>query len=188
MKGNPMSAQIGTTNLKFSFAALLKSVLTDTLEVPASIGEDINLAFTNGTAENQADRGWQSESRALVSGASETLDLYDLGSIDIGNGAGRDPLGLQQANVELVGLLIQNVGSVGNLGTLVIGGEGSAAAWASFIKSDTVVLDLPPRGVLFLACPYDPAWPIADVSSHLLKFAASGGNVAYKIWMLTRSA
>jgi hypothetical protein len=87
-----------------------------------------------------------------------------------------------------VGLLIVNVGDGTNTGNLIVGGEGSTAAWSDFIQSDTVGLRIPPKGFLVIGCPSDPAWTITDVTNHLLKFAASGGNVKYNVHWIARDA
>lgn len=61
----------------------------------------------DGCEVSQANRGWQSESRPLGSGASETLDLYDLGAVDIGGGAGLDGLGQSIVFEEIVAIAIK---------------------------------------------------------------------------------
>lgn len=149
-------------------------------------------AFSTGTGANQADRVWCDTARLLSSGASENVDLYDLAAFDIGAGAGKDALGQAMTNAELVALLIANKST--SAGNLLIGGEGSAAAFQSIFHvsgtaSDTAGFGpLKPGGCFFAVCPPDPAWAITDAANHLLKIAASGGDVSYDIGFLARSA
>jgi len=144
-------------------------------------------SLTTGTAVDKADRVWCDESRALSSGSSENLDLYDLASFDIGAGAGKTALGQSLALVEIVGICWVNLST--SSGSLVVGGEGSGATWNSlFAGSDTATLTFPPGGGALFVCPYDPAWLVADSTNHLLKFAASGGAVTYSVAFLGRSA
>lgn len=148
--------------------------------------------LATGTSVNQFDRCWYAKSRIINSGASENLDLYDLASFDIGGGAGKDAAGIAMTNAELVGLAVWN--KAASTGNLLIGGEGSGAAFQSFFHvsgtaSDTAGFGpLQPGGLFFIFSPKDPAWAIADSSNHLLKFAASGGNVTYDCIFFARSA
>lgn len=183
-----MTAQVTSGSIKGTLSAVLKNVLTDSSENTFNVSGEKSITLTNGTTTNKADRGLQSKSRVLAAAASEVLDLYDLASLDLGAGAGQDPLGLGVQNVELVGLMVENVGDSGNDGDLIVGGEGSAAAWSDFIQSDTGTLRIPPIGFMLIGCGRDPAWLIADVSNHLLKFAASGDSVKYNVYWVTRSA
>lgn len=89
--------------------------------------------LSNGTGANQADTVWGDSGRALSSAATENIDVFDLGSINIDGGAGKDSLGQAVANVEIVGILIHHESGTG---TLLVGGEGSAATWNSLFNSD----------------------------------------------------
>ena len=147
--------------------------------------------LANGTSANQCDRVWSSTARALSSGGSENIDMYDLAAFDIGGGAGKDATGQAFNNVECVALLIRC--NATSAGTLIIGGEGSAAAWQSPFMvsgslSDTAQVTIGIGGWLLLFAPADPAYPIADTSNHLLKIAASGGAATYDAAILFRSA
>lgn len=149
-------------------------------------------SFSSGTGANQADRVWTDTARLLSSGTSENLDLYDLAAFDIGGGAGKDALGQAMTNAELVALLIAN--KTTSVGNLLIGGEGSGASFQSIFHvsgtaSDTAGFGpLKPGGCFFICCPPDPAWTITDAANHLLKIAASGGDVSYDVAFLARSA
>ena len=173
--------------------ATLKATQNNTIDgagqtASVQLGAAISDAITSGTSANTANRFWQDENRALASGASENIDVYDLAAIDIGGGAGRDALGQLQTLAEIVAIMIKVEDA--SAGSLIIGGEGSTAAWNSlFNASDTSVLGpIKPGGFVLIHSPGDPAFAVADTSNHLLKLAASGGDVTYSIYLMGRDA
>jgi hypothetical protein len=145
------------------------------------IQEDI----TDGTGANQANRLWHVESRSLGDTATENLDLYDLGTFDCGAGAGLDPLGLSWSAEEVVALQVSN--SSTSTGSLLVGGEGSAAAWsAPFNNDDDAKILLPPGASVQLLLAAATAYDITDATNHLLKFEATGGALTYTVRLLAR--
>lgn len=171
----------------------LRAVLQNTVDGAAQtaqvqLGNEVSDTIGSGTGADQANRMWQDTNRLLSSAASENIDLYDLGAIDIGGGAGKDALGQAQLLAEVVGILIVNESA--SAGSLLIGGEGSAAAWNSILNaSDTAVIGpIKPGGMFFISSPGDPAFAVADAANHLLKLEASGGDVTYSIYVLGRDA
>lgn len=142
---------------------------------------------TSGTSNNQSDRIWFSPGRTLTSGSSETIDVYDFGSLDIGGGAGKDALGQAMALAEINGLQI--IVRATSTGSLVVGGDGTTACWNSlFAGDDDGKITLPPGAPFQVHCPSDPGWAVADTSNHLFKLEAVGGNVTFDITILGRSA
>jgi hypothetical protein len=176
-----------TASVKVNFSGSLINTLTNSLAAPSALVEAaIAMSLTDGTAADKADKLWASKSRALVGATSETLDLYDLGSVDIGAGAGKDPLGGTLALVEIVAILIYN--STSSTGTLTIGADGTTAAWNSiFNGDDEAAVTVKPGGFFAIGSPTDPAYAVADTSNHLLKIASSA-NLTYDIYVLGRSA
>lgn len=178
--------------------AILKATLRNSLDgstQTASVAQGATAApsttLASGTSSYQADRVWGDASRSLSSGGSENIDMYDLASIDIDAGAGKDGLGQTYTIAEVTGIMI--VSESTSSGTLYVGGEGSAAAWQSMFHvsgslSDTAGVVIGPGGFLLNFNPADPAFAVADSSNHLLKIAASGGAVTYSIYVLGRSA
>lgn len=181
-----------TGSLVVTMSGSLQNTLTDLSVTSVTIGNDVRLSFTaSGTGLNQFNRGWKKHSWALADTNTVTLDLYDLGSTDIGAGAGEDPLGLNQANTEVVGLMVQSLDT--SVGSVMIGGEGSTAAWQSCFHvsgtlSDTAGLKLLPGAVFLLAGHLASCYAIADTTNHLLKFAAAGGAVTFHVDMFLRGA
>jgi len=185
-----MTEQLNTIKASVSLTAILENLIDGggrTASVSQGVQWSPATALTSGTTANKADRIWQDSARTLVAATNEDLDLFDAGTIDIGAGAGRDALGQPVANVELVGLLIVNQAT--SAGDLIIGGNGTAAAFNSiFNGSDTAQLSVHPGGVQFIFSPDDPSYVITDATNHLLRLAASGGDVTYDIAGLFRSA
>lgn len=186
-----MGRQLANFQISIVMQATLQNLIDDdTVTVPALVGFDAApKALSDGTSADQADRGWRDTGRTILSGASENIDMFDVGGIDIsGAGPGRDGTGLTVSIAELVGLLIKN--RTTSAGDLVIGGEGSGAAFNSFFNgSDTAVLGpFGPGGICMLFNHVDPAWLVADTTNHLLKIAAVGGNITYDIAWIARSA
>lgn len=182
-----MARTLTLDRMLLSIAATYKNVLTDLVEVIEAPSMSFTDTLATGTGADQADRLWSSAGRVLTSGSGETIDLYDLAAINIGAGAGLDALGQSFALAEIACLAIKNLAS--SVGNLLIGGEGTAATWNSlFDGSDTAKLTLRPGGVFVAYAPVDPAYAVADVANHLLRIAASGGDVTYDILFIGRSA
>lgn len=136
----------------------------------------------NGTTAGKADRVKLNKAPAqtILSGNFSNLDMYDFA----GWPTATDPLRNTITFAEVVGLLIINSGP----GDLIIGGDGTSAAWQSlFAADDTFKITLRP-GFLCIGVSGDPAYAVADTSNHLLRLAASGGDVTYQIMALGRSA
>lgn len=185
-----MARSLSSFAAQASLGATLANTLTSLSSNSPSASAAQLLAFkfalSNGTTANAADRVWVA-TRSLVGATSENIDLYDLGSLDIGAGAGLDALGQAWSIAELVGLMVINATT--STGTITIGGEGSGNAWNSaFGGSDSATFGpIGPGGCVFALNPVDPAWAVADSSNHLLKIASSA-NVTYSICLLGRSA
>jgi len=184
--------QLANVSISAKVEATLQNLLDgDTITASASQGFDARAgaaAVVSGTAEGQADWIWSDTARAISSGANESIDLYDLGTIDIGAGAGKDALGQSVTLAEVVAILI-HVDS-DSVGELVVGGEGSAAAFSSPFNADddAEVGPFGAGGCCLLFNPVDPAWTVTDSSNHLLKLAATGGDLTYSITVIGRSA
>lgn len=185
-----MTEQISGAQVSVTLQATLQnSIDGNSVLAAASQGYQYNPTQpTNGTGANQADRIWSDSGRTLTDGNSESLDVYDLGSIDLGAGAGRSALGQAVTFDEIVGLMIINRSPSGG-GDLVIGGEGSGAAWSTlFNGSDTAKLGpVGPGGCLFVYSPDTSAISVEDAVDHLLKIEAAGGDVTYDIVILGRA-
>lgn len=175
------------------FIAKVDAVFTNTFgtdltsTVSATLGMSNTLDLTDGTTASKCDKVWWDTSRALSGATSESLDLYDLGSVNIGGGAGKDVFGGAWATVEVVGLYVENESS--STGNLTLGAEGSSAAWNSLFNGDdeAAIGPIKPGGVILIYMPSDPAFAVADSSNHLLKIASSA-TLTYNIAILARSA
>lgn len=175
--------------LRVDMRGNLSNDLSDAGEAGGSVGVaiefDASAALTDGAAANQADAYWSSRGRTLASGNDETIDLFDFGSLDIGAGAGLDPVGQAITLESVVALIVRNNSS--STGTLTVGAEGTGAAWNSpFAGDDEAALTLPPGATACLVSPGATGWAVADSTNHLLKIAASGGAVNYDIIVIGR--
>lgn len=182
-----MSLEIN--RIRIDVAGSLTNDLTEDGEAGGAVSLGIEYAFlqafTDGDSANEADAYWASRGRTLASGANESIDLYDFGTLDIGAGAGLDPVGQAITLAGVVGFIIHNKSD--SVGTLTVGAEGSAAAWNSPFAGadDEAGLVVPPGSIRAFADPIT-ALAVADSSNHLLKIAASGGAVEYDIIIIGR--
>lgn len=177
-------AATATGSIKVTLSGELKNSLTDGTISSVTIGTAPSITLSGGTGLNQFNRGWQSKGRVLAS-ATEDIDLYDLGSLDIGAGAGEDALGLPLAATAVVAICIENRAT--SAVNLLVGGKATAAAWNSpFNADDNAKLSIPPNGGVLLWCVSASAFAVADTSNHLLKIEASGGSATYDITVFFR--
>ena len=130
---------------------------------------------------------FMSAGRTLTTGVSEDIDLYDLNVLNIGAGAGNDPLGQPWIAREIVYLAV--VSSSASTGTLKVGGKGSANAWsAPFNGDDNAIVLVVPSGFVQFYGASNPAYAVSNTSNHVLKIQASGGDCTYDIVVVARSA
>lgn len=182
-----MPDSLTVSSIKLSLDATFTNTLTDGSSFDVPLAFNFTDSLADGTSADQADKIWKSENRSLSGATSENIDLYDLASIDIGAGAGKDFFGGAWASVEIVGIFIFNDAS--STGNLTVGAEGSGAAWNSaFGASDTASCGpIGPGGFFGIYRPDNPAFAVADSTNHLLKIASSA-SLTYDIWIIARSA
>jgi hypothetical protein len=115
------------------------------------------------------DRSFALEDYSLtVASGNLDIDLYDLGSIDLGAGAGEDALGLTHANAKIHLVAIQNKEIAGG-GTLRIDG-GVTGHWTGILPA-SATLDLPQGGFLVVQFG-DTGSTVTDTTSHMLRLSA----------------
>lgn len=149
------------------------------------IGESVGQSeeFTDGITANKCDSAWQ-DTRTLDT-TSEEIDVFDLGVIDIGAGAGKDPVGQDIANLEIVGLRITS--DAASVGELHVGGGAAASAWNTlFNGDDDAILVVQPGGYIDICAPLN-GYSVADTTNHTLKIEAVTGLVTYTMTLLGRS-
>lgn len=180
-----MPDALTVSSLRMSMVANFVQTLTDGAVFTAAHEFTFLDTLADGTTADCADKIWKSEGRALTGATSETIDLFDLGSINIGAGAGKDCFGGSWATVEIVGVFIFNDGG----GNLTIGGDGTTACWNAAFNADDdgAVGPIGPGGFFAIYRPDNPAFTCADTSNHLLKIASSA-TLTYDIWVIARSA
>jgi len=183
-----MGRSLSSIRAELRLFASLTNTLNDSVGVSVNHPNLNNKpTITSGLGSNQANRGWQSLNRSLANGAVEDLDLYDLASVDIGAGVGRDGVGQTIILQEIVAIAIINTNAITAAGELEI--QPSAENGWTPIGSHTQAngASLKGQGVLFKAQYADTAFEVTDGASHRVKFTATGGSVTYSIYILGRS-
>jgi len=180
-----MGTRSAEGEVKLIISGTIKNTMTDGQQASCPIGDSIHSGkLTDGVSADQFNRAWEEKDRALASGVTETIDLYDLGSLDIGGGAGKDALGQALTFEEIVTLVITQTGGDGRL-EINTTSPANALAW---MPSMTVANG----GALRVGAsvtfhnPNTDAWPVTDGASHQVNFKASGGDVTYSIYMIGR--
>jgi hypothetical protein len=165
--------------------------MTDGQQATASLGETVLTGrLTSGVSEEEYSRGWTDE-RTLTSGNSEDIDFYDLGSIDVGAGAGLDALGQAMAMLEIVTIIIVQTGGTGRLQINATDPSNKLAWMPTLTVANGGALRPPTTENARYSCfmmhmPHSDALPVTDASSHMVRFGASGGDVTYAIHLLAR--
>ena len=123
----------------------------------------------NSSGDFIFDRSFALEDYSLtVASGNLDIDLYDLGSIDLGAGAGEDALGLTHANAKIHLLAIQNKEIAGG-GTLRIDG-GVTGHWTGILPA-SATLDIPQGGFLVVQFG-DTGSTVTDATNHMLRLSA----------------
>jgi len=136
--------------------------------------------FANGTGANQAQREWTSIGRTLSAGANEDLDMFDLGTVDIGGGAGNDALGLAHAITGVKMLYVHNRSTSG--GVLTVGNKNATTAFNTiFNASDVAAITLAPGATFLFINESAAGVAVADSSNHLLKFLDAGSGCTFDV-------
>lgn len=115
------------------------------------------------------DRSFALEDYSLtVASGNLDIDLYDLGSLDLGAGAGEDALGLTHANAKIHLVAIQNK-EIASGGTLRIDG-GVTGHWTGILPA-SATLDIPQGGFLVVQFG-DTGSTVTDTTNHMLRLSA----------------
>ena len=143
----------------------------------AGAGITVNKSFSQDNKNSSSvivpDQVLLLDKEAITSGTSLTIDLYDLGTLDVGAGAGDDNLGEAHANSAINSIIIQNDGD--SAGTLRIN-QTVANSWSGLLGGSTSI-DLPAGG--FFALSYGSTGStVTDASSHLVQLDAVSGDVS----------
>ncbi len=177
-----------TATIKASVAGTWINTLTNSEgSVAYPFSKEIKLSTTDGTTTGKADQVWASKGRSLSGASAEDIDCFDLGSINIGTGAGENALGNAMTFAEIVLLFVENNST--STGNLTIGNKNATTAWQTpFNASDTgAVGPIKPGGFFMLCEGADPAFAVADTSDHLLTMTSSD-TLTYDIYIIGRSA
>lgn len=128
------------------------------------------------------DRVFALENYSLTTAAGNLdLDLYDLGTFNVGAGAGRDNAGLDHANARIVAIAIRNREVSGN-GTLRVDNSGATNPWTGIWKSDQVY-DFA-QGAYLTAYLGESGKTVTDASNHIMRVSAQTNdcNIDIAFW------
>lgn len=183
-----MATRTAVSEIKLNFKSTIKNLLTGSvISSTLSVGKQVlSGQIETGVSASQANRAFERRSITITSGNTEDIDLYDLGSIDLGAGAGMDGLGQAWVAEEIVTLIIHQVG--GDTGArleIMPSSPTGALAWA---PSLTVANGgaLRAGALMMLHSTHTEAFDINDGVSHVLRLKANGGDAIYDIFVLAR--
>ena len=167
-------------------AGTLTNLLDDGSSGPSVNHPNLNYAKTllNGVQTTQANRSWQT-SGTLRIGQQIVLDLYGMVGVDIGAGDGKDGLGQDILFENIVAVCVVNdnvAGAVGELEVLPDDDEG----WAPIGSHLAGYGALKAQGLLLKVQPEEGGFDVIDGNQHRLLLRASGGTVAYSVYLMAR--
>jgi hypothetical protein len=173
----------GSSTHKLSL--ILEGVIQNLALASRQIDKKFTRPFTDGVGSDNVNAVYHtpfegSYMQNLTDANELDFDVFDLGAVDIGAGAGRDAVGrqMQFSKIKTVGVF--HLGSSGNL---EVGGDGSAASWQAMFGSDTSKLILPPTGFIVGSCSGDNGWDVADTSNHILQIKAVGADIDWAVFL-----
>lgn len=187
-------AREGQAIVNLDIDTLIKNVDADGINDPSAPARfKVALSMLTGTGPDQVDRVFSSFGRTLVQSGTETLDVQDFTGLDAGAGAGNDQLGqaVSLAEIVLIALYVHPTSkTAASVGSLIVGNDGTTAAWNSmFNGDDTAALTILNGGFFVGGAPPAASWAVATTTNHLLLITESGaGAVTYDIMIAGRSA
>lgn len=179
-----MGTRSATGKVTISMLGTIVNTLDGEIAAQAQIGGSVlSTTFKNGVNANQFNRGFDIKDREISSGNNEVVDLYDLGSIDVGSGAGRDPVGQALAIEEIASILIMQTGGAGRLEVEPDATNGWNQLGSHTVSAGTALHN---GGALFKSVPSTEGMDVADASAHRIKLTANGGDVTYRMIVFAR--
>lgn len=125
------------------------------------------------------DRVFFDENASLLDTTSINFDMYDLGTYNVGNGAGRDNVGLTHANAKIIYLFIRNRStSTGNLEV----NTSQTNGWTNLFGGSSTKT-LAPGASMREVHPAGIA--VTDAANHILQLAAASGDLSFDFEFLS---
>jgi hypothetical protein len=180
-----MGTRSATSWLILRLAGTISNVL-DTGQT-ASIGAvDLKIrdAIANGVEATNASRALVALDQEITAGNTEDVNLYDFSDYNVGCGLGNDTLGQSLLLEEIVGLIVWNSGTQGQLE--ILGSvPPNVISWGPIL---TVANGgaLYGGGILAMYQPAENAFDVTSGSSHRFRLGAVGATVTYSICVLGR--
>ena len=159
---------------------------TASLDIASTVASGTGATYPYGkTFENDLkdstgafifDRSFSLDDYELTTAAGNLdIDLFDLGSLDVGAGPGDDALGLTHANAKIHLIAIQNKEITGG-GTLRIDGAVTGH-WTGIIPA-SATLDIPQGGFLVVQFG-DTGSAVTDATNHMLRLSAQTADCEF---------
>ena len=118
----------------------------------------------------------------LLADGNLDIDLFDLGTLDIGAGPGRDNLGNLWAQTKVLSITISNPASDLTGSVLIDQTALGSTAWTGLIGTSTLNLETGS----WVQFNYGPAGrPITDVTDHMLRIAAVTADCVLNLHIVT---
>ena len=133
--------------------------------------------MADGVEADQANRVFHYPTTTIAAAGSLVMDVYDFSGLDMGAGAGLDPLGQALAVEEIAAILIYKTGA----GTLTVDPDPTNG-WTPIGTND-----LPPgEGLLMKYAPGTFGLDVADGVSNRIRMQATGDDVTVEIIVIGR--
>jgi len=176
-----------SAKIRFGITGTYKNQLgSEAGDVSYPIDFEQVISIANGTSNGQADIFWGDKGRSISSGGNDDLDLFDGGTIDIGPGAGRDPLGFDLAVAKIVAVYVFNDAT--SAGNLILGAAASGEFTSIVGQSGDTIGPIKPGCGMLITNTAAAAFTVTDTSNHVLRVNANGGDCTYSIAVLARTA
>lgn len=136
--------------------------------------------YLNSGGTSIADRQLLLKNYSLTTSSGNLdIDLYDLGTLDVGSGPGRDNLGNLCANARVLSVFIENLSS-SNTGVLRIDQNGlGSTAWSGLFGA-TAITNLE-SGAFVAANLGDTGATVTDVTDHMLRLSAQTADCTINV-------
>jgi hypothetical protein len=168
-----MAVTVDRARVSFNLGCKVTSSSGAVFDFSKSTGS--SLRNTDGTFA--FDRILALEDYSLTTAAGNLdIDLYDLGTLDVGSGPGDDNLGQSHANSAIHAILIENASS--SVGDLRID-TGATGSWTGILPA-SATLDL--DAASFIQCVFGTTGKaVADTTNHILRLSAQGGDCTINV-------
>lgn len=168
-----MASTVDRGRISFNLGCKITSSSGAVFDFSSSTGT--SLRNTDGTFAFDHVLALEDYSLTVAAGDLD-LDIFDLGTLDVGAGPGDDNLGQSHANSAIHAIMIQNSSS--STGDLRIDTNASGS-WTGILPASST-LDLDAGS--FIQCVFGTTGkPVVDTTNHILRLSAQGGDCTISV-------